>query len=68
MIPLAASPGAGGLAVGLGVAVSASLLIAALIRAGRWIGSVEDRLDRQDTALQRLGTAVANNDQDEEGS
>jgi hypothetical protein len=50
----------------LGGAVSVSLIVAALIKAGAWIAGVNSRLARHDRALTRLGTAVA--DSEEENS
>lgn len=65
MSALAAAASTGGIAVGLGIAVSVSIVVAALVKTGRWVGSVEDRLTRHGTALKRLGTAVADDEQED---
>jgi hypothetical protein len=58
---LAAGTAGGGLWVWLGGGVSVSILIAAVIKVGRWVGSVESRLSRHDRDLQRIGKALTGN-------
>lgn len=66
MILLAAAASSGGALIWLGGAVSASVLIGAVMKIGRWYGSVEERLTRHDEALSRLGTAVADDEQEDD--
>jgi hypothetical protein len=63
---LAAAASSGSVLALLGGGVSVSLLVAALVKVGRWYGSVEDRLTRHDNALKRLGTAVADTEQEDQ--
>jgi hypothetical protein len=43
----------------LGVLAAATGIATVLVKTGKWIASVEDRLNRHDTDLSRLGKAEA---------
>lgn len=43
----------------LGGGVSVSILVAAVAKIGRWVGSVESRLGQHDRALHRIGKELA---------
>jgi hypothetical protein len=61
---LAAGSASDGPWVWLGGAVSASILLAAVVKVGRWISTVEARIDRHDAALRRIGKALADDPDD----
>lgn len=58
MLLAAGSSSNGALLVLLSAAVSLLALVQVAVRVGRWINSVELRLDRHQTDLQHLGRAV----------
>lgn len=65
MSALAAAASSGGALVWLGGAVSASILVTAVLKVGAWVRDVNSRLARHDRALKRLGTAVADDEQED---
>lgn len=66
MNTLAAAANSGSVLALLGGTVSASLIIGALIKVGSWVRGVNDRLARHTQALTRLGTAVADTEQEDQ--